>query len=272
MTATTDAPAPAAARTAVLHRMATPQHLCPSGLKARDLLRRQGYEVEDHLLRSRAEVDAFKARHGVATTPQAWIGGERAGGHDDLRRHFGLAVADKGATTYTPVLAIFGVALALALALAWAVTGALGPGLVLWWFLGLATALLALQKLRDVEAFTNGFLGYDLLARRSVRYAYAYPWLEAGVGVLMVAGALHWLSAPVALVIGTVGAVSVFKAVYVEKRELKCACVGGNSNVPLGFVSLTENLAMIAMALWMILGAAGLVPMPLEAVPHLAQS
>jgi len=43
----------------------------------------------------------------------------------------------------------------------------------------------------------------------------------------------------------------VFKAVYVDKRELKCACVGGGSNVPLGFVSLTENLFMIGMGLWM---------------------
>ena len=74
----------------------------------------------------------------------------------------------------------------------------------------------------------------------------------------MIAGALTWLSAPVALFIGTVGAVSVFKAVYIERRELKCACVGGSSNVPLGFVSLTENLMMIAMAVWMALGAFGL--------------
>jgi hypothetical protein len=71
-------------------------------------------------------------------------------------------------------------------------------------------------------------------------------------GVLMISGALKWLSIPVALVIGTIGAVSVFKAVYIDKRELKCACVGGDSNVPLGFVSLTENLIMIAMAVWML--------------------
>jgi hypothetical protein len=58
---------------------------------------------------------------------------------------------------------------------------------------------------------------------------------------------------PVALFIGMVGAVSVVKAVYVDRRELKCACVGGSSNVPLGFISLTENLMMIAMALWMAL-------------------
>jgi hypothetical protein len=31
------------------------------------------------------------------------------------------------------------------------------------------------------------------------------------------------------------------------------ACVGGGSKVPLGFVSLTENLMMVAMALWMSL-------------------
>ena len=68
----------------------------------------------------------------------------------------------------------------------------------------------------------------------------------------MIAGALHWLSVPIALVIGTIGAFSVIKAVYVDKRELKCACVGGESNVPLGFLSLTENLMMIAMGLWMV--------------------
>jgi hypothetical protein len=30
-----------------------------------------------------------------------------------------------------------------------------------------------------------------------------------------------------------------------------------SSNVPLGFVSLTENLMMIAMAIWMALAASG---------------
>jgi hypothetical protein len=67
----------------------------------------------------------------------------------------------------------------------------------------------------------------------------------------MLAGALMWVASPLALFIGTVGAVSVIKAVYIDKRKLKCACVGGSSNVPLGFVSLTENLIMIAMAIWM---------------------
>lgn len=112
--------------------------------------------------------------------------------------------------------------------------------------------VLAILKLQDVQRFSTMFLSYDLLARRWVPYAYLYPFGEALAGVLMTADALPWLSIPVALVIGGIGAVSVFKAVYLDKRELKCACVGGSSNVPLGFVSLIENLFMGGMALWML--------------------
>ncbi|MFZ0266410.1 MAG: MauE/DoxX family redox-associated membrane protein [Caulobacter sp.] len=121
------------------------------------------------------------------------------------------------------------------------------------WFIGFSMVVLAMLKLQDIEKFSTMFLNYDLLARRWVRYGYIYPFAEAAAGLLMIAGVLTWLSAPVALFIGGVGAVSVFKAVYIDKRDLKCACVGGSSNVPLGFVSLTENLMMIVMAVWMLM-------------------
>jgi hypothetical protein len=111
--------------------------------------------------------------------------------------------------------------------------------------------VLAILKLRDVESFSTMFLGYDLLARRWIPYSYVYPFAEALAGILMIARAFKFISVPVALFIGTIGAVSVIKAVYIDKREIKCACVGGDTNVPLGFVSLTENLMMVAMALWM---------------------
>ena len=76
--------------------------------------------------------------------------------------------------------------------------------------------------------------------------------IEAGAGVLMIAGIFTWVAAPLVLLASSIGAVSVFKAVYLEKRDLSCACVGGGSSVPLGFISLTENLMMMAMAVWMI--------------------
>ena len=236
---------------AVLYRMVMPDHTCPYGVKARDLLRRKGYAVEDHHLTTRAETDAFKAEHGVKTTPQTFIGGERVGGYDDLRRFFGLKVKDANATSYTPVIAVFAVAALVSVAIN-RITGEPVAGVALVErLIAAAMMLLAMLKLQDVDRFATMFLNYDLLAKRQAPYAYAYPFLELGAGTLMLAGVLSWLSIPVALFIGGIGAASVFKAVYVDKRELKCACVGGNSNVPLGFVSLTENLMMVAMAVWM---------------------
>ncbi len=236
---------------AVLYRMVMDKHICPWGLRARALLRRKGYAVEDHWLTTREETDAFKAKWGVTTTPQVFIGGERIGGYTDLRAHLGLPVRDPDATSYRPVLAVFAVAAALGMAVSHVALGTPFTLRAAEWFVAFAMVLLAMLKLQDVDRFATMFLGYDLLARRVVPYAFIYPFAEAGAGVLMAAHALDWLSIPVALFIGTIGSVSVFYAVYIQKRELKCACVGGSGNVPLGFVSLTENVAMVAMALWM---------------------
>jgi glutaredoxin len=249
---------PAVAKEAVIHRMVMPHHTCPYGLKAKDLLERSGYEVEDHHLTTREQTDAFKAQHGVATTPQVFIGGERVGGYDDLRRFLGKPVVDPKATSYRPVVALFAMTALMAMAASHAVTGSAFTLRAAEWFIGFSMVVLALLKLQNVESFATMFLSYDLLAKRWVPYSYIYPFAEGLAGVLMVAGVLTWLSVPVALFIGTVGAVSVFKAVYIDRRELKCACVGGSSNVPLGFISLTENLMMVAMAVWMALAASGL--------------
>ena len=236
---------------ATLYRMVMPGHTCPYGLKSRWLLESKGYSVDDNYLTTREETDAFKEKHDVKTTPQAWIGDERIGGYTDLRKHFGNPV-DKGGTSYWPVAILFAMTALMALGAAWVATGQVVSILAAEWFVSFSMCLLAYLKLRDVESFSTMFLNYDLLAKRWVPYGYVYPWAEGLAGVLMTAHLLDWISIPVALFIGTIGAVSVFKAVYVEKRELKCACVGGDSNVPLGFISLTENLFMIGMAIWML--------------------
>ena len=72
------------AETAVLYRMVMPGHICPYGLKSKDLLERKGYRVADHHLTTRDETDAFLNKEGVGTTPQTWIENQRIGGYDDL--------------------------------------------------------------------------------------------------------------------------------------------------------------------------------------------
>jgi glutaredoxin 3 len=76
-------------RSATLYRMVLPDHTCPFGVRAKQLLERHGYEIDERILASRGEVDAFKAEQGIQTTPLVFIGDERIGGSDDLERHLG---------------------------------------------------------------------------------------------------------------------------------------------------------------------------------------
>ena len=236
---------------AKIYRLVTPDHMCPHGLKAKALLERNGFSVEDHHLVSREDANEFKAAHGVKTTPQIFIDDVRVGGFDDLSERLGLSPSSENDVTYQPVIALFVVAALLAIATTWLVHETWFVGQTIGWFIAIAMVLLGLQKLQDIDKFATMFLTYDLLAQRWVRYGYVYPFIEAGAGLLMFMGVLTWLSAPAALIVASIGAISVFKAVYIDKRELKCACVG-DSRVPLGFVSLTENLMMVGMAIWML--------------------
>ena len=240
-------------KTATLYRMVTDEHICPFGLRSKDLLERKGFKVDDHKLTSRAETEQFKQQHGVKTTPQTFINDKRIGGYDDLRDYFGKDEAGQTGTTYTPVIAIFAVAALLTIAFQYFVSGDYVSVRTFMLFIAFSMTLLAVQKLKDLYSFTNSFITYDLLAMKWLRYGYIYPFVEAYAGIGMIAQLPALAVAPFSLFIGTVGAISVVKAVYVDKRELKCACVGGDSNVPLGFVSLSENLFMIAGGLIMLL-------------------
>ena len=231
--------------------MVTPDHLCPWGIKAKDLLNRSGYEVEDHHLETMKENEAYKKENGYDETPQIFIDGDHLGGYDELREALGKGPDPKEGKSYQPIIAVFAVTLLMALSATYASLGALPAIRVLELFIAFSMCVLGILKLQDLKSYATGFVQYDLLARRWVPYGKVYPFGEAAAGILMLSGSLVWLSAPIALLIGTVGAVSVFKAVYIDRRELKCACVGGDSKVPLGFVSLTENLMMVAMGLWM---------------------
>jgi glutaredoxin len=74
---------------ATLYRMVLPDHTCPFGVRAKKLLEGAGYDVDDRILSSRAEVDAFQEKEGIDTTPLCFIGDERIGGCDDVEAYLG---------------------------------------------------------------------------------------------------------------------------------------------------------------------------------------
>ena len=82
-----------AARTATLYRMVLPDHVCPYGARAYQLLEHAGFEIEEHILSTRMEVEAFKEEHDLQTTPLIIIDGERIGGCEELEEYLAAVEA-----------------------------------------------------------------------------------------------------------------------------------------------------------------------------------
>ena len=79
------------ARTATLTRMVLPDHECPDGVRAKAMLEQAGFTIDEHILSTHAEVDAFKQKHGLATTPLIEIDGKAIGGAADLEKWLAAA-------------------------------------------------------------------------------------------------------------------------------------------------------------------------------------
>ncbi|MEX0798280.1 MAG: glutaredoxin [Bacteriovoracaceae bacterium] len=214
---------------------------CPYGKKAVRLLDKKNVDFADHLLETKEKVEETKEKFKVKTTPQIFLEGERIGGYESLANKMG-EVSEDEEISYIPVVAIFSVALLLSFATAAGVMG----------FMGYSLSLLAALKLMDLNSFADSFLEYDLIGQKFPAYAKIYPFAELVIGLGFLSLAAPALTGIFALAIGSAGGFSIYKAVYKDKKDLNCACVGGNTNVPLGAVSLSENAIMALMGLWLL--------------------
>ena len=115
-------------------------------------------------------------------------------------------------------------------------------------FMGLSICLLAMLKLMDIEAFGLSYKKYDLITSRFKNWIYIYPFCELLIGLCFLLSAPPSSIILIALILGIFGMASVFKAVYLDKLKLNCACVGGYAKTPLGIISFIENLLMAIMS------------------------
>ena len=115
-------------------------------------------------------------------------------------------------------------------------------------FMGISICLLAMLKIMDIEAFGISFKKYDLISNRFNKWIYIYPFCELLIGICFLLSAPPFLIILIAFILGIIGMASVFKAVYLDKLKLNCACVGGYAKTPLGIISFIENLLMAIMS------------------------
>jgi cation transport ATPase len=102
-------------------------------------------------------------------------------------------------------------------------------------------------KLLDLRGFADAYQSYDIIARRSRPYAFAYPFLELAIGAAYLTRWQPTLINATTLALMLVGSIGVLKAVL-SKRAIRCACLGTALNLPMTTLTLVEDLGMAAMA------------------------
>lgn len=216
---------------------------CPWGKKAVELLNEKGITFHDHIFKSVADEEAFKTKWKVDTTPQIFLNNERVGGYTDLADYYDIEVDDSSQeTSYIPVIAVFSIALLMAIS----------TENIMFSFMGYSLCILACLKLMDLNSFVTGFKKYDLITKHLPFYGKIYPFAELIAGLGFLTPQYLYITGWVSLFVGIAGGISIIKAVYIDKTDLNCACVGGDSNVPLGAVSFSENAMMAIMGAWVL--------------------
>lgn len=107
-------------------------------------------------------------------------------------------------------------------------------------------------KLLDLRGFVDTYRGYDLFARRSKAYAWAYPFIELALGVAYLVNLYPMATNLITLVVMSIGTAGVLRALL-DKRAIRCACLGTALNLPMTKVTLIEDITMAVMAAAMLL-------------------
>ena len=145
--------------------------------------------------------------------------------------------------SFTPLIAVFGTSFLITITL-------LKSFQI---FMGISICLLAMLKLMDIESFGISFKKYDLISSRFNQWIYFYPFCELLIGISFLLSAPPSSVILIAFILGIIGMASVFKAVYLDKLKLNCACIGGYARTPLGIISFIENLLMAIMSALILL-------------------
>ena len=187
-------------------------------------------------------------------------------GDDVGLRHVGALVAEAGfavlgevedrqerdepKTSYYPLALLFAFLLGLVALAEWR-AGAFEWMRAMNHFMGGFFIAFSFFKLLDVRAFADAYAGYDIVARRSRAYALAYPFLELALGIAYLANVWPLATNLLTLVVMSVGSVGVIQSLL-NKRKIRCACLGAVFALPMSTVTLLEDGLMAAMAVVML--------------------
>ncbi|QDT35656.1 heavy metal translocating P-type ATPase [Stratiformator vulcanicus] len=152
--------------------------------------------------------------------------------------------------SYYPLILMVGILLTGTLLIRWRTEWSTGEFMAD--FMGGFLMAFAFFKLLDLRGFAATFSMYDLVAKAWKPYAYVYPFIELGLGAAYLGRIFPTATNIVTIVVMLIGSIGVLNSLL-NRRQIRCACMGTVINLPMSTVTLIEDVGMAAMAAGMLL-------------------
>lgn len=106
-------------------------------------------------------------------------------------------------------------------------------------------------KLLDIKAFAESYFSYDIIARKWFGWGYVYPFIELALGIAYLVGFEPVITNTVTLIVMSLSIIGVLRSVL-NKRKIRCACLGAVFNLPMSTITIIEDGLMIGMSAFML--------------------
>ncbi|GAB2618754.1 hypothetical protein GCM10027035_13690 [Emticicia sediminis] len=107
-------------------------------------------------------------------------------------------------------------------------------------------------KFLNLKAFAESYAMYDLLAMKIPTYGFIYPFIELGLGLAYLTSFQPQFTNWATVIIMGFSSIGVIQSV-IDKRKIRCACLGTVFNLPMSTVTIIEDLLMVGMAILMLI-------------------
>ncbi|MDB4024914.1 heavy-metal-associated domain-containing protein [Flavobacteriaceae bacterium] len=153
-------------------------------------------------------------------------------------------------TTYKPLLLIF-LFIAATTAIVSIENGKIDVMLWMQYFMAGFFIVFSFFKFLNLTGFAESYAMYDILAKRVKVYGLVYPFIELILGVAYLTGFEPTITYIATICIMGFSSIGVIQSVL-DKKKIRCACLGAVFNLPMSMVTIIENLIMVLMALIML--------------------
>ena len=153
-------------------------------------------------------------------------------------------------TTYKPLLLIF-IFIAATTAIASINNGKIELMLWMRYFMAGFFIVFSFFKFLNLTDFAESYAMYDVLAKRVKGYGLVYPFLELLLGLAYLTNYEPETTYMVTIFLMSFSSIGVIQSVL-DKRKIKCACLGAVFNLPMSKITIIENLTMVVMACVML--------------------